>query len=128
MSARRRTAQGKRRTLASGPHGAPAGLLDLDHPVWHDDALYAAFCELMGWSPDDLPVTERMGVAAHPVNRRNCASVAWARNNQELGHVDWHRLRAMGSLVKPTPDSPEQGVQGEPVTTLGAWAMRNWDS
>jgi hypothetical protein len=71
--------------------GVPEELRDPDALVWHNQARYRAWMSVRRWP---MPPSERMGVAAHPANRRSYAAAAWARGNG-IGR-DWHRLRARG--------------------------------
>lgn len=84
--------------IESGP---PAELYDPDHAVWRDRGRYLKFLARHGLGGSRMPVSERMGVDAHPHNRRNNASAAWGEDNgieNPPGHADWHRLRAMGLI------------------------------
>jgi len=79
----------------------PAELLDPADEVWHNQALYLAYIEARGW---DLPCSERLGVPAHPENRRRDAVGDWAVENgitSTPNFPDWHRIRrAFGSTER----------------------------
>jgi hypothetical protein len=78
--------------------GVPVELVDLDAPVWHDQAAYHVYMVGNGWS---LPAAERMGRAISPGNRRRNALAGWAVDagvtvTDRPRQPDWNRLAAMG--------------------------------
>lgn len=98
MSARRQARAVTAPPLDSGP---PPELYDRDHAVWADRVLYLAFVGRHGLGVGCMPASERLGIEAHPHNRRNFASAAWGEQNgitTHPGHADWHRLRELGLI------------------------------